>query len=115
MLYNEGFGQHCEHLMLGRDSWGCSYSADWPVWCQEHLGELAAEFLRRVDAGESVRPFFGSWCEVQGRKQTGYFLGHEVIRRLQAIHNLREVALLEGAEVNMLLRQEVERLADQSN
>ena len=33
---------------------------------------LTAEFLRTVDAGEPVSPFFGSWLEICGKSQTGY-------------------------------------------
>ena len=106
-LYREGFAQWCEHTILGRDTWhmvgdeesgsrGCD---DWLEWCQEHRGWLTAEFLRVVDGGESTRPFFGSWFEICGRRQCGYFLGHELIRYLQLTCNgLKEIALLEDVE-----------------
>jgi hypothetical protein len=51
-----------------------------------------------VDAGESVRPFFGSWYDSRGRKQRGYFLAHELIRELEAGMRLREIALLDDVE-----------------
>ena len=59
---------------------------------------LAAELLRMVDAGESARPFFGSWYDIRGRKQCGYFLGHELIRELEAGMNMRAIALLDDVE-----------------
>ena len=100
-LYTEGFAQRCEHVVLGRDTWHESTGInddDWLNWCQEHKGWLAAEFLRVVDAGESVRPFFGSWFDLCGRRQCGYFLGHEVIEKLEAGLSLKEIALLDDVE-----------------
>jgi hypothetical protein len=112
-LFTEGFAQRCEHLVLGKDTWHMSpdtEDSDWLDWCQEHKGWLATEFLRVVDEGESVRPFFGSWFDIRGRKQCGYFLGHELITRLEASMSLKEIALLNHVEVR--LRRELERLAE---
>jgi hypothetical protein len=94
-LYTEGFAQWCEHLVHGR-CWHMQGGAGtgWQDWCRANLPWLAAEFLRRVDAGDDLRPFFGSWHDLRGYKQTGYFLGHELIKILQARAPLREVALL---------------------
>jgi hypothetical protein len=100
-LYEEGFAQRCEHVILGKDSWHMnvlSAGGDWLAWCLEQRQWLATEFLRRVDQGESVRPFFGSWYDLRGHTQCGYFLGHELIRRLERQHDLRELALLEDVE-----------------
>jgi hypothetical protein len=100
-LYEEGFAQRCEQIVLGEDSWHMVsdvYGEGWLAWCQEHREWLATEFLRRVDQGESVRPFFGSWYDIRGRKQCGYFLGQELIKRLQAAMSLEEIAVLENAE-----------------
>ena len=100
-LYEEGFAQRCEHVILGRDTWHMSLSrdgGDWLDWCQKNKGWLAAEFLRKVDAGTDVRPFFGSWFDLRGRKQCGYFLGHELIRELEVTRSLAEIALLTDVE-----------------
>jgi hypothetical protein len=45
-----------------------------------------------------VRPFFGSWFELRGWKQTGYYLGHAVIRRMETGMGLHEIALLDDIE-----------------
>lgn len=109
-LYEEGFAQRCEHAIAGEDSWHMACTVQgWLEWCAANEGWLAAEFLRTVDGGESVRPFFGSWFELRGWKQTGYYLGHQVIRRLEASMDLREIALLEDFESRM--RAELEALA----
>ncbi len=111
-LYCEGFAQRCEHVILGRDTWhmrGGNYGDDWLDWCQKQESWLAAEFLRLMDEGESIRPFFGSWFEIRDRKQCGYFLGHELIRQLETSMSLREIALLDSKDAR--LRRELEKLA----
>ena len=82
---------------------------DWLKWCQENTGWLAREFLRAVDEEESVRPFFGSWYDIRGKSQTGYFLGHELIARLEGRLSLQEIALLEDYADR--LRGELEHMA----
>jgi hypothetical protein len=109
-LYSEGFAQRCEHLILEHDSWHMAHQlAGWREWCQANEGWLAAEFLRAVDSGESLRPFFGSWYDIRGWKQTGYFIGHSVIEHLEARMDLRELALL--GEIEPRMRNELESLA----
>jgi len=100
-LYEEGFAQYCEGLILNSDTWhqaNQSNDDDWLDWCQSRKGWLAAEFLKTVDAGKPVSPFFGSWLEICGKSETGYFLGHEVIKELKKHLGLKEIALLDNAE-----------------
>lgn len=100
-LYTEGFAQRCEHLVLGRESWHMTLGAgyqDWLPWCRQHSKWLAAEFLRRVKTNGDIRPFFGSWQEVYGRKQTGYFLGHELIKLLERHFTIVEIARMDDVE-----------------
>jgi len=109
-LYSEGFAQRCEHIILGRETWHQAQDEDWSNWCEEHRSWLAGEFLKRLEVPSQVQGFFGSWFSVQGRKQTGYFLGHEFIRSLEEKHSLREIALLNEGEVKeqviLFLRRE---------
>lgn len=97
-LYTEGFAQRCEHLILGRDSWheAKDESAGWLEWCQNNQAHLAAEFLLTVQTGKDLRPFFGSWFDIQGHSQTGYFLGHQAILALEARgYMMKEIAVIE--------------------
>jgi hypothetical protein len=55
---------------------------------------LAMEFLNRIERQEQAKEFLGSWFSIQGKKQTGYFLGHEFIRALEKTRGLKETALL---------------------
>ncbi len=100
-LYEEGFAQRCESLILQAESWhqaGQKTDDDWLGWCENHLGWLAAEFLRSVDAGLPATPFFGSWFDICGRSGTGYYLGCQVIKELEQHLDLRDIALLDCVE-----------------
>mgnify|MGYP001044976798 CR=1 FL=1 len=99
-LYTEGLAQRCEHVIASQESWHmAAQDVDWAHWCEREKSWLAREFLRVVESGgEDVRPFFGSWFAIRGRKQTGYFLGCEVVRQLEAQKTFREIALLEDVE-----------------
>ncbi len=102
-LYEEGFAQYCEKLIVGSDTWhqANSDSDDWLEWCQSRKGWLAAEFTRTVDAGKPVSAFFGSWLEIRGKSETGYFLGCEAINELEKRFSLKEIALLENVEIHL--------------
>ena len=99
-LYCEGFAQYCESLILGEISWHQVMGADenWLNWCQDNRSWLATEFIRRVDAGEKVRSFFGSWYEIHGKPQTGYYLGWVIIKELDSDLDLEKIASPENAE-----------------
>ncbi len=110
-LYAEGFAQRCESTILNTQSWHQASESDddWLKWCQSHKGWLANEFLRRVDIGVSVSPFFGSWLDISGKRETGYFLGHELIRELQEKLSLKEIAAID--DIESYLRPLLEKLA----
>lgn len=99
-LYSEGFAQYCESLILGTESWHQAMGEDenWLSWCQENRSWLAAEFLKRVESGKAARSFFGSWFEIRGKRQTGYYLGCEVIHELEKRFDLEEIAQLDNIE-----------------
>jgi hypothetical protein len=102
-LLEEGFAQRCEVLITGRlfhQTAGVN-TGDWLEWCQNHKSWLAAEFLKTVEAGKSTAAFFGSWIKIQGKSETGYFLGHEVVKELEKNLSLKEIALLDDYEVSL--------------
>jgi hypothetical protein len=101
-LYSEGFAQRCEHVILGRETWHMRQDEEWLSWCEKRKSWLAKEFLKRLEKQVSVNDFFGSWFNIQGKIQTGYFLGHALIRELEKTYNLREIALLNVEEVRKL-------------
>ena len=103
-LYTEGFAQRCEHILLHSDTWlpGQGYNkAGWLSWCQANKTMLAEEFLRHVNSNLDITPFFGSWFDIQGYSQCGYYLGHEVITDLEKRYSIKEIAVLENAQSEM--------------
>jgi hypothetical protein len=113
-LYSEGYAMRSEHLVMGEESWHMREregEGDWLDRCTENLARLAAEFLRKVEANEPVTPFFGKWFDLQGYRQTGYFLGHELLRLLEVDSTMVEIALL--SEDDPVLAASVAKLAEQ--
>jgi hypothetical protein len=74
---------------------------------------LAKEFLERLERA-SVKDFFGSWFDIQGKSQTGYLLGHGFIRELEKSYSLKEIALLNVEKVKKLCEQYLVSLADRT-
>jgi hypothetical protein len=107
-LFSEGYAQHSEHLILGRQSWGCSSQDGWLEWCLAHEGDLARQFLRAADDRQATRRFFGSWFDVDGWRQTGYFLGCRLVANLAAERSMRELAVLTVEEMRAAARDYLE-------
>ena len=101
-LYAEGFATRCEQLILRDNSWHMAPNRRWLSWCQHHKGWLAREFLTRLENRASLNDFFGSWFSIQGKKQTGYFLGRAFICELEKIYAWRRIALLDFKNVRRL-------------
>ena len=94
-VYEEGFAQRFGHLMVGYDSWHQQVGHEgWLAWCQANRSRLAAQLLAAVDENRPLTPFFGSWYNIEGHSECGYFLGHEIIAAWQAALHMREIALL---------------------
>ncbi len=100
-LFTEGFAQRCEQSILRRDSWHKAGPEDdeWLSWCTGRRAWLASEFLRTVAEGRDIRPFFGSWFEIEGHSECGYYLGCEAVRDLESSGlSLKEIAVVEEPE-----------------
>lgn len=99
MLYTEGMAQRCEHLIAGEESWHmAAQHGDWLRWCTQEKRTLAREFLRVIEEEGDIRVFFGSWFNLYGYQQTGYYLGHEAVRQLETQMSLQDIALMEDIE-----------------
>jgi len=75
---------------------------EWFSWCTENKGWLAGEFLNRLNTHSPVKHFFGSWFDIRGKKQTGYFLGHAFISELEEWYSIRDIASLRVEEIKRL-------------
>lgn len=98
-LYEEGFAQHCEHVILGRETWGCSSQPGWLEWCSRHERHLAQEYLRQMHDPQAWRRFYGSWYDVEGWRQTAYFMGCRMVQRMAASMGLRTLASLDEERI----------------
>ncbi|MGY0288125.1 MAG: hypothetical protein ACUX7D_05015 [Candidatus Methanodesulfokora washburnensis] len=99
LLYSEGFAKRCEHLILGRETWNEADDENWVSWCRKHIKFLAKEYLSRIEKAAPVNDFFGDWLNIRGRRQTGYFLGRELILWLERSDSLESIAVLSPDEV----------------
>jgi hypothetical protein len=94
-LYAEGFATECERRISDPRAFRLRTGrADWVPWCSSHRAWLAAKFLRDVKARRSVRPFFGSWHNIRGQIECGYYLGQEMVREWAETEPLRHVAVI---------------------
>jgi hypothetical protein len=101
-LYSEGFAQRCEHIILGKETWHMARKKDWISWCKQNKSWLAKEPLMRLKKHAPVNDFFGSWFNIKGKTQTGYFLGHAFVCELEKTYSLREIALLNVEDVTKM-------------
>ena len=96
-LYTEGFADRFEQLLEDNENSHIAKDSDgqeWLAWCQENRQWIASEFLNRLDRKDDLRPFFGSWYELRGHSQTGYFVGGELIKKLEQSYSLKRIATL---------------------
>lgn len=111
-LYLEGLAMRVEHRIMGRETWHeQTGQAGWLEWCQANQGNLARQFLTRMESSADTKDFFGSWYEIDGYAQSGYYLGHEVVRRLEEQHTLREIALFTPDQVTANAKHVLDRMA----
>jgi hypothetical protein len=104
-LFIEGFAQHCEQLILERESWHMATDSDddWLAWCQKNRAGLATRFLEDVGQDHDIRPFFGSWYDIEGHPQCGYYLGNEAIQyHISKGMKLQDIALLEDPQTDLM-------------
>ncbi len=112
-LYEEGFATECERRIEDPRSFRQRTGRpDWLPWCERHRAWLAAKFLREAQARKSVRPFFGSWDNIRGHIECGYFLGAEMVREWSRTESLREVATLPESVVRRRARTVLRRMAE---
>ncbi len=101
-LYEEGFAQHSEHVISGGETWHCASQPGWLEWCFAHEAYLADKFLAAMGDRKDWQAFFGSWFDIDGWRQTGYFLGCRFVERLARTRTLRDIARLDAADIKSL-------------
>ncbi|MCI4372897.1 MAG: hypothetical protein L3K02_04570 [Thermoplasmata archaeon] len=112
-LYEEGFATECERRIGNAKSFRLRRGEeDWIPWCTAHRAWLSPKFLRDVHARRSVRPFFGSWYNIRGHIECGYYLGQEMVRDWAEATSLQEVAVLPEVGVRRKARASLSRVAE---
>ena len=102
-LYTEGVAMYCEHLLCGNERFYHQDKNGWLDWCEDNRSRLFGEYLRRVEAGESVQDFFGDWTNFEGKSDVGYYLGAELIYDALKVYSRNEVLDLSLDEVKARL------------
>lgn len=99
-LYQEGVAMVCEHILCGDDDFYHQDKDGWLDWCRENETEIKKEYLRRLDARESIQDFFGDWCSYNGYSDIGYYLGCRFVEHLMKSHPLKEIANFSYRKIN---------------
>jgi len=93
-LYEEGFAQRCEHLIMEDNTWHQERaSKKWLEWCKTNRKFLVLKFMETITNNQPCNEFFGSWFDIKGYSFTGYYLGHEMIQEWQENYSIKEIAL----------------------
>ena len=97
-LYTEGFAQYYQSKLLKCME---DYRGDeWFKQCNVIHDELRCLFLEGLQDREiGIQRFFGDWFEVKGIKDTGYFLGFQLIEQLAREYKVHEIACLSFNEI----------------
>ena len=99
-LYQEGVAMVCEHILCGDNDFYHQDKDGWLDWCRENETEIKKEYLRRLDAKESVQDFFGDWCSYNGYSDVGYYLGCQFVEYLMKNRTLKEIANMKYRAIN---------------
>lgn len=99
-LYCEGVAMVCEHILCGDDEFYHQDKDGWLDWCYKSENQIKREYLRRLDAKESIQDFFGDWCSYNGYSDVGYFLGCRFVEYLMKTYSLKEIANMKYRVLN---------------
>jgi len=106
LLYSEGFAMKCEHEIIGSENWRIAPKKEWVNWCRRNLGFLAKLYMEYAEKNKAVNVFYGTFFNIKGYLQTGYYLGHELIKYLERKYslNLRIIANLPLSEIKVKVK-----------
>lgn len=103
-IYEEGFAQYYQQKLTGDkvDSRGIEWYKDCTL-NKHKLKTLYFEALQNKQEG--TKSFFGDWYKVINISDAGYFLGAELIKELNEIYNIGQIAKLSFNEIeNAVIR-----------
>ena len=108
-LYTEGFADRFENSLQSNKKIHRDSMDQESVWFGKNKRWLAREFLKRLENNGDFRPFFGSWYRIRGHSQTGYFIGSEIVKRLEESFSLKEIAGLN--QINQRMKRRLWEMA----
>ncbi len=88
-LYTEGVAMWFEQFLCGNQRFYHQDREGWLAWCEANRERLAKAYEKRLDENGDVQDFFGDWCFFEGHSDTGYFLGGEIVRRVEKEHGVQ--------------------------
>ncbi len=97
-LYTEGVAMCFEQNLCGEPHFYHQDRGGWLNWCRGHESMLAAAYRDRLETGD-VQDFFGDWCSFEGRSDTGYYLGGELVRAAWREHGGEFVLNMTSSDV----------------
>ena len=69
--------------------------------------EFDNQFLRKFFL-ENNDNFFGSWFDIEGKKQTGYYLGHQIVKSWEKEENFKKIAIMKMNEIDEKVKKSLE-------
>ncbi|WP_073071476.1 hypothetical protein [Thermosipho atlanticus] len=90
-IYEEGFAQFYQNKLLGKNI--DSRGKKWIEQCNEKRRALKKLYREALEVGDT-KNFFGDWFEVLGISDAGYFLGAELIKKLDQKYCFEDLARL---------------------
>jgi GrpB-like predicted nucleotidyltransferase (UPF0157 family) len=99
ILYEEGFAQRFSQKIMEKDYYHQGNQTDWKEWCEINLPKLCAEYIRYAEEGKDEFEFFGDWFDIDGYSETGYYIGTQLIKKLEKDMSLKEIAKMNLIEI----------------
>lgn len=97
-IYGEGFAQYYQQKLIGDiiDSRG----TEWLESCTANKRDLKSLYLKALyNQDEGTKHFFGDWFRVKDISDAGYFLGAELMNKLDKKYNIEQIARLKFKDI----------------
>lgn len=97
-IYEEGFAQFYQQKLLDKDI--DSRGREWEDKCAANIDKLKKLYLEALsDEEKGSKEFFGDWFQVMGISDVGYFLGAQLIKKINEELKVDHIAKLEFKEI----------------
>lgn len=105
-LFTEGIAMYFEQTLVGDPEYFHQDRDGWKKWCDDHLGEIKADFARDLESMTFAgQRYFGDWVKYNGHGDVGYYLGCRFVRYILSAHELDEIIRFDIDAVTQLYEQ----------